>query len=207
MRQLNGVYTQQVNRTYGRVGHVFQGRFKAVLVDEEGYLLELARYVVLSPVRASMVADAKDWPWSSYGATAGHVVPPTWLAADALLAQFAATRSRARQKYIDHVRAGVGLPSVWDGLVSQVFLGGEAFLARMQKLAAQQDHALEIPKAQRRPKAKSLASYERVLPDRNAAMAAAYASGDYTLAAIAAHFKVHYATVSRAVAGLARKAN
>lgn len=52
MRQLNGVYTQQVNRAYGRVGHVFQGRFKAVLVDEESYLLELARYVVLNPVRA-----------------------------------------------------------------------------------------------------------------------------------------------------------
>ena len=58
MRQLNGVYTQQINRVHGHVGHLFQGRFKAVLVDQESYLLELARYVVLNPVRAGMVADA-----------------------------------------------------------------------------------------------------------------------------------------------------
>ena len=63
-RQLNGVYTQLANRTHGRVGHVFQGRFKAILIDEDNYLLmlELARYVVLNPVRAGVVQEAKDWP-------------------------------------------------------------------------------------------------------------------------------------------------
>ena len=59
MRQLNGVYTQHVNRRHGRVGHVYQGRFKAIIVQKDAYLIELARYVVLNPVRASMVADAK----------------------------------------------------------------------------------------------------------------------------------------------------
>ncbi len=52
MRQLNGVYTQRFNRRHGRVGHVFQGRYKAIIVQKESYLLELARYVVLNPVRA-----------------------------------------------------------------------------------------------------------------------------------------------------------
>ena len=70
MRHLNGVYTQRFNRNQGRVGHVFQGRFKAILVEKENYLLELARYIVLNPVRARMVRSAKEWPWSSYGATA-----------------------------------------------------------------------------------------------------------------------------------------
>jgi REP-associated tyrosine transposase len=56
MRQLNGVYTQYVNRTHRRVSHLFQGRFKGILVEREGYLLELARYVVLNPVRAGMVS-------------------------------------------------------------------------------------------------------------------------------------------------------
>ena len=65
MRQLNGVYTQLANRTHGRVGHVFQGRYKAILVDEDNYLLELARYVVLNPVRAGVVQEAKDWPWTN----------------------------------------------------------------------------------------------------------------------------------------------
>ncbi len=55
MRQLNGVYTQRTNRRHGLVGHLFQGRFKAILVEQDAYLLELARYVVLNPVRAGMV--------------------------------------------------------------------------------------------------------------------------------------------------------
>ena len=72
MRQLNGVYTQAFNRGHARVGHVFQGRYKAILVQKESYLLELARYIVLNPVRARMVRSAKDWPWSSYRSTAGQ---------------------------------------------------------------------------------------------------------------------------------------
>jgi len=65
MRQLNGVYTQTFNRTHRRVGHVFQGRYRAVVVEKDAYLLELMRYVVLNPVRAGIVSDAADWPWSS----------------------------------------------------------------------------------------------------------------------------------------------
>ena len=68
MRQLNGVYTQAHNRKHGRSGHVFQGRYKAIVVEKEAYLLELCRYIVLNPVRAGMVRSAKDWPWSSYRA-------------------------------------------------------------------------------------------------------------------------------------------
>lgn len=71
MRQLNRVYTQRVNRRHGQAGHVFQGRFKAILIERESCLLELARYIVLNPVRAHMVGDAGAWPWSSYGASAG----------------------------------------------------------------------------------------------------------------------------------------
>ncbi len=77
MRQLNGLYTQRFNREHGRVGHVFQGRYKAILVQKDSYLLELARYVVLNPVRAGMVRSAKEWPWSSYRAMVGQApVPP-----------------------------------------------------------------------------------------------------------------------------------
>lgn len=82
MRQLNGVYTQRFNRRHGRVGHVFQGRYKAILVQKESYLLELARYVVLNPVRARMVRTPDQWPWSSYRATAGLDPAPSWLMID-----------------------------------------------------------------------------------------------------------------------------
>ncbi|MEF8793266.1 MAG: transposase [Thiohalorhabdus sp.] len=67
MRQLNGVFTQYSNRRHGRTGHLFQGRYKAILVDGDSYLLELARYVVLNPVRAGMVRNPGDWPWSNGG--------------------------------------------------------------------------------------------------------------------------------------------
>ena len=65
MRQLNGVYTQYFNRRHGLVGHLYQGRSKAILVQKETYLLELPRYVVLNPLRAGMVKSPENWPWSS----------------------------------------------------------------------------------------------------------------------------------------------
>ena len=198
MRHLNGVYTQTFNRTHKRVGHVFQGRYKAIIVEKDGYLLELARYVVLNPLRAGMVKDIADWHWSSYAAMLGTQNAPEWLQTDWILGQFSPQRRRAINRYMDFVRAGVGLPSVWEQLSGQVFLGSERFLKRMQAMS---DKAAigEIPRAQRRPVAKPLDYYQTKYRDAKAAMIAAYATGDYTLQAIADHFGVHYATVSRAV--------
>ena len=66
MRQLNGVYTQRFNRRHRQVGHLFQGRFQAILAEQEGSLLELARDIVLNPVRAKRVKIPERYPWSSY---------------------------------------------------------------------------------------------------------------------------------------------
>ena len=85
MRQLNGVYTQQFNRRHRQVGHLFQGRYKAILVQKEAHLLELSCYVVLNPVRAKMIAAPADWPWSSYAFCATDLFAPPWLDADWLL--------------------------------------------------------------------------------------------------------------------------
>jgi putative transposase len=71
MRQLNGVYTQAYNKRYGRVGHLFQGRFKAILVQKDSHLLEVCRYVVLTPVKTKTINHPGLYHWSSYGATAG----------------------------------------------------------------------------------------------------------------------------------------
>ena len=73
MRQLNGVYTQRFNRNYQRVGHLFQGRYKSILVVKDSYLLELCRYIVLNPVRANgMVDHPSEWQWSSSHGTTGN---------------------------------------------------------------------------------------------------------------------------------------
>ena len=199
MRQLNGVYTQHFNRSHGKTGHVFQGRYKAILVEKDSYLLELARYVVLNPVRAGMVGDARDWPWSSYRAMTGEVPGAPWLQTDWLLGQFSVRRRRAVAKYVDFVRDGVGLPSLWDGLRNQIYLGGEKFVVRMQKKSAASADLAEIPRVHRRAATKPLDYHARRHCDPRTAMAAAYLSGGHTMKAIAEYFGVHYATVSRAV--------
>jgi REP element-mobilizing transposase RayT len=200
MRQLNGVYTQWVNRTHKRVGHVFQGRYKAILVEKDNYLLELARYVVLNPVRAGMVSDVGAWAWSSYPAMLGQVVPPVWLQTDWLLGQFGRQRNLAIAGYINFVRAGVGLPSVWDNLQGQIYLGSEKFIEQMQSSLVLDQAMDEIPRIQRRPLAKPLMQYLTEYADvPRTGMAQAYLSGDYAMKAIAEAFGVHYATVSRAV--------
>ena len=183
MRQLNGVYTQYVNRTHARVGHVFQGRYKAILVEKDAYLLELARHVVLNPLRAGMVAQAGDWPWSSHRSMIGAEPAPPWLAVEPLLRAFGRTRSKARTRYIDFVRAGVGLPSVWDNLTGQIYLGGDAFVKRMATMADEKSEEMEVPRSQRRPLARALSHYVNSDADRKQGMALAYASGHYTLAA------------------------
>ena len=97
MRQLNGVYTQAFNRSHQRVGHVFQGRYKAILVEKGSHLLELCRYVVLNPVRAGMVAKPEQWQWSSYKSTAYAGTVPEFLTIDWVLGQFAEKKTAARQ--------------------------------------------------------------------------------------------------------------
>ena len=201
MRQLNGVYTQRSNRRHGWVGHVFQGRYKANLVQKDAYLLELSRYVVLNPDRAGMVKDLQEWPWSSYGSMIGESPAPDWLEIDWILAYFGNQRKRAIAKYINFVRAGIGLPSIWDGLKYQMYLGSDAFVKSMaHRLADSNKESLrEISRLQRRPLAKPLQWYEKNTADQKKAMALAYASGDYTMKEISEWFRVHYSTVNRAV--------
>ena len=199
MRQLNGVYTQHFNRRHGKSGHVFQGRYKAIIVQKDNYLLELARYVVLNPVRAGMVKDAQDWAWSSYRAMTGEAEGQDWLQIDWLLGQFSPQRKRATARYMDFVRAGVGLPSLWGQLRNQIYLGDDKFVARMQKKIAPTDTLSEVPRAHRRAPAKPLAYYASHHSNQKSAMVAAYQSGGHTMKAIAEHFGLHYATVSRAV--------
>ncbi len=198
MRQLNGVYTQFFNRNHQRVGHVFQGRFKAILVERDNYLLELARYVVLNPLRARMVRQLDNWPWSSYLATCAKVAKPEWLQCDFILSQFSAQRARAIAKYVAFVHEGKGLPSVWDQLQGQVYLGSDAFVAKMQAIVDKQPTLTEVPRAQRRALVRALSDFAQK-HDRNEAIALAYLSGQHTMAAIAEHFGVHYTTVSRLV--------
>ncbi len=201
MRQLNGVYTQSFNRRHQRVGHVFQGRYKAIIVQKDSYLLELARYIVLNPVRAQMVRSVKDWPWSSYRATADLVPVPPWLATEPILSALGQRRAVALPAYRDWVAQGRNQPSLWGQLKNQVYLGSDAFVEKLQRrLDARQDLS-EVPAAQRRPAPKPLEHYARKYKDRNEAIVQAYASGGYAMKDIGEYFGLHYSRVSRIIAG------
>ncbi len=190
MRQLNGIYTQRFNRRHGHVGHLFQGRYHAILVEKDSYLRELARYVVLNPVRARLVKRPEQWRWSSYRAIAGMDAAPPWLATDWLLGQFARRRKNAQGAYVRFVADGLKAPSIWGALRGQIFLGREGFVARMQQAVTGQADLSEIPRAQRRP-TRSLAAIAHDATDTHEAMATAYASGAYSLSEIGRFFGKH----------------
>lgn len=151
MRQLNGIYTQRFNARHERVGHLFQGRFKALLVERQVHLLELSRYVVLNPVRAALVAHASEWPWSSYRATAGLDPVPAWLAVPWLLSCFDETSpKRAQRRYAAFVAEGLANGyRPWTQVVGQLFLGREEFVAEVVGKAAATGVSHEHPRAQR----------------------------------------------------------
>ncbi|HVO92883.1 MAG TPA: transposase [Terriglobales bacterium] len=190
MRQLNGIYTQSFNRRHKRVGHLFQGRFKAILVEKESHLLELCRYIVLNPLRVKGSGKPQTWKWSSYRATAGLASAPPFLSTDWILEQFGKRRSQAQQRYQEFVREG-SASRPWEELKGQIYLGSEAFV---EKHATRKQHLKEIPRAQLTAAKPSL---ERIFAKSGKkAIAEAYEQG-YRLNEIAAHLGVHYATVSR----------
>ncbi len=199
MQLLNGTYTQYFNRQHHRVGHVFQGRYKAILVQKDAHLLELARYIALNPVRARMVADASEWRWSSYRATAGLEASAAGLTTDWVLAGFADHKNEAQQRYREFVQQGNGQPSPWQKLKNQIYLGDDEFVNDMQRKLDPAQSLKDIPKKQKQAPVKPLAYFSERYTGRDEGMAQAYLSGHYTLAQVGVHFGVSYATVSRAV--------
>lgn len=205
MRHLNGVYSQGFNRRHGRSGHVFQGRYTSILVDGDAYLLELARYAALNPVRAGMARRAEDWPWSSYRAMTGQAAAPAWLHADSVLRRLGHRPAQARQAFAAFVADGLDETGrldetgPWRDLTRQIYLGGEDFVEAMQKQADGGGESEEIPRVQRSPPVKSLHACAQQAATRQQAMALAYATGAYSMAEIARFFRVHYSTVSRNV--------
>ncbi|SFJ08240.1 transposase [Nitrosomonas sp. Nm34] len=199
MKYLNGTYTQYFNRQHRRVGHVFQGRFKAILVQKDAYLLELARYIALNPVRAQMVRSAKAWRWSSYRATAGYEKNDACLTTEWILARFDKTKRVAQQRYRDFVRAGKEQPSPWQRLKNQIYLGDDDFVNDMQRKLNTEQSLTDIPRKQTQAPIKPLSYFADRYKSRDEGMVQAYLSGHYTLAQVGEYFGVSYATVSRAV--------
>lgn len=129
--RLNMTYCQAFNRRHQCRGHLFEGRYKAILVEQDRYLLTLCRHVVLNPVRIGLVKDPKEWPWSSYQMTAFGIIRPGWLNTKWLLGQFSDQFFKAQKKYRDYINEKQETESIWKNLRGQIYLGSDAFIAEI----------------------------------------------------------------------------
>ncbi|MBI2985504.1 MAG: transposase [Deltaproteobacteria bacterium] len=130
LRYLNGVYTQSFNRRHGRVGHLFQGRYKAILVDRESYLLELSRYIHLNPWRLRRSENPFAYRWSSLRAYGGKAAIPPWLTVKEVLSYFG---SKGKKGYRGFVLEGIkeGVKTPWEEVRGQAVIGSEGFVDEM----------------------------------------------------------------------------
>ncbi len=196
MRQLNGVYTQNYNRTHESNGNVFHGRFKAILVDQENLLAQTYSHIVNNPVALKKSRKADAYAWSSYGATIGKKKAPKWLAVSELLSHFGKRPASATKALVKAVEGGKGDSTLWNNLQKQIFLGDDAFVKDMLRLNSNENATV---KSRKPKKPKALKTFLKGIEDRNQAIFTAYSSGLYTMDQIGKHFDIHYATVSRIV--------
>jgi len=191
MRQLNGVYTQRFNRNQHRVGHVFQGRFKSILIEKDAHLLELCSYIVRNPVLAGMVNDVVAWQWSSYRATAGLEPPAEFLTISWVLEQF----NGKSENYRKYVADQCVLDSPLKNAAMSNVLGSDQFREDVQRHIKKA--GVEVPRVQRYVKRQSLHELESETSDRSEWMAKAYREQGYTMREIADYARLHYSSVSK----------
>lgn len=204
MRLLNGVYTQTYNRRHDKVGHIFQGRYKAILIQKESHLLEVCRYVVLNPVRAKAVEKPEQWEWSSYRGTSGIEKPDSCLTTELVLGQFSTRKSYAVNKYREFIEAGAGEPTIWKKVKGKSILGEAEFIENMNSYINGYRDIREIPKNQRyinRPGLRELFEEEVVNRKlkRNETIKEAVERHGYSQMEVAGYLGMHYSTISRLI--------
>ena len=152
MHRLLGRYVQWFNRRHGRRGHLFQERFKNILVENESYGLVLSRYIVLNPVKAGIVSLPEEWKWSSYRARAGMIECPEWLTIDPLLGQFGAVRASQQHAWRSFVlESVVSTDDLLERTVARKYLGTTTWIDRIQALIDEREQNEDHPRAQVHP--------------------------------------------------------
>jgi putative transposase len=150
MHWLNGTYAAWFNRRHDRVGHLFQGRFKAILVERDAYFAEVLRYVALNPVRAGLVQHPSEYRWSSYRGVAGIDAPHAWLDVTAALEPFGGSRDIAPVAYRQFVLDGIGGEDpLWQKLIHGLYLGTESWAKEMRVRVESKPRSTDHPTTQR----------------------------------------------------------
>lgn len=199
MRQINGIYTQYLNRRHGRTGHVFEGRFMSLVVENDSYLRTVIRYVVLNPVRARLVFDASAWAWSSYRPSAGLASVPAFMNLDWLDWAFAAgTRHESQVLY----RAFIESPEDTDEIdATALVLGSPGFEAGVRAHIGATLHQRPLPRAYRALARPTLAELFSGIGftrrERDRAIRRGHVVYGYQLCAIAQYLGLHPNSVSK----------
>ncbi|NOQ23538.1 MAG: helix-turn-helix domain-containing protein [Candidatus Aegiribacteria sp.] len=205
MKLLNSVYAQYFNHSHDRTGHLFQGRFKAIVVEKDSYLLELCRYIVLNPVRSGIVKSPDDYKWSSYRQTAGlYQREDNLLSTEWILSQFGFDKFTAEREYILFVNDSDDTVSPFEKTRGHLILGGERFAESLVG-SDQYSDLLEVPRNQRflnRPSLKYLFACTSDRFSRNKAIYTAHIKHGYSQQEIAKHSGIHYSTISKIIKNL-----
>ncbi len=220
LHDLNTAYTNYFNRRHDRVGHLFQGRYRSIVVEKDPYLLELSRYIHLNPVRAGMVKRPEAYRWSSYPSYLSLGSCPEWLRREDILGQMDKSPMKGRRKYRQFVEEGLRgeIRDPLEAVMGGIALGDETFWEEVRDRVQGFQGRNEIPalrgihrKTQAGVIVEKVASFYGVRPDRitglehplhrgtQVAMYLARKKTDLSLNEIAAIFgKRHYTAVSAA---------
>jgi hypothetical protein len=167
MRHINGAYTTYFNVKRKRSGHLFQGRYKAILVEADSYATELSRYIHLNPVRVGLVEPPGDYLWSSFHYYVGDSGAPTWLKMKFVLGYFGANENEAQERYRQFVQDGIGeeLLSPLNDVVASTLLGSAKFIDEiLQRHLDGNTPDREVPALRKLTTKPSLGRIVQVLP-------------------------------------------
>ena len=176
MHDLNSGFATWFNRRHRRVGSLFQGRFKAILVEDESYSWTLSRYIHLNPVRAKLVRRPEDHRWSSYQYFLRSRKAPKWLDWQTVLAEIGKQTPAARREYRRFVEAGIRgkLASPLKDVVGEVLLGAAEWVERMRKKLTSDDIDDNVPVQRRLACARHNNRSNRRWPRNLASICASY---------------------------------
>jgi REP-associated tyrosine transposase len=201
MQGLNSTYALRFNRKYNRCGPLFQGRYKAYLVEKESYLLALSRYIVLNPVRAMIVSNPSSYAWSSYLYTLHEKKPPDFLATDLILTLFSQDRRTAQREFREFIQGGIHEANPQDK-ARGIVLGKESYVANIKERFPKIEEIKEIPRKERFLNAPSLQEIFRdaetryMKETRNHCIYSAFKEHGYTQKEIADQLDIDHSTVS-----------
>ncbi len=207
MRHVNAKFSQTFNARHGLVGHLFQSRYKAILVDRDAYLMGLCRYVELNPVRAGLVASPADWPWSSYRANVGLDAGPPWLHTQGLHGHLLGRDlhtdddlRHAQTLYQRLVREGRDDDFWRRSLRQDIYLGDQDFITRVQvQVEPARARCIEVPSEQRR-KPLGVGQCLAACASRDEALWRMHVEGGMRMSQIAAALDLSVSWVSRLIA-------